>query len=51
MSLSSHLAELRRKHTELSDKIEETQRHPGSSDLEITELKRQKLHLKDEIER
>lgn len=51
MSLSSHLTELRKKHEILSQQIEEEQRSPGSSDLHITELKRQKLHLKDEIAR
>ena len=51
MSLSSHLDELRKKHQNLSRKIEEEQRHPSASDLRSGELKRQKLHLKDEIER
>ncbi len=51
MSLESHLAELRRKHAELSSQVEEEQRHPGSDDLYIAELKKQKLLLKEEIER
>jgi hypothetical protein len=51
MSLSSHLYELRKKHELLSKKIEAEQRSPASDDLVITDLKRQKLHLKDEIER
>ncbi len=51
MSLSSHLSELRKKHEVLSMQIEEEQRHPGSSDLMIRDLKRQKLYLKEEIER
>lgn len=51
MSLSSHLTELRKKHEMLSQKIEEEQRSPGANDLHVTELKRQKLHLKEEIER
>lgn len=51
MSMSSHLEELRRKHEVLSDKVEEIQRAPGTSDAEITELKKQKLKLKEEIER
>jgi len=51
MSLSSHLAELRRKHQALSLKIEESLKHPSVDDLVITELKRQKLQLKDEMER
>ena len=51
MSLSSHLEELKRKHQDLSARVEEVQRAPGSSDLEISELKKQKLRLKEEIER
>ncbi|MHA6266037.1 DUF465 domain-containing protein [uncultured Aliiroseovarius sp.] len=51
MSMSSHLEELRRKHEVLSEKVEAAQRAPGSSDLEISELKKQKLKLKEEIER
>ena len=51
MSLSSHLEELRRKHTALSAEVEEAQRSPGIPDLKITELKKMKLRLKEEIER
>jgi len=51
MNLSSHLEELKRKHQALSEKVEEVQRAPGSDDLEIAELKKQKLRLKEEIER
>jgi hypothetical protein len=51
MSLSSHLQELKRKHQNLSDQVEAAQRHPGSDDLEIAKLKKQKLQLKEEITR
>ncbi len=51
MSVSSHLDELRRKHAVLEQKIETELRSPGSDDLQITELKREKLRLKDEISR
>lgn len=51
MSMSSHLEELRRKHEVLSEKVKEIQRSPGSTDAEITELKKQKLQIKEEIER
>ncbi|MCI2395433.1 DUF465 domain-containing protein [Aliiroseovarius sediminis] len=51
MSMSSHVEELRRKHQVLSDKVEAMQKSPGSSDHEISELKKQKLLLKEEIER
>lgn len=51
MSLSSHVEELKKKHHELSEQVEEVQRTPGSSDAEIAELKKQKLRLKEEISR
>lgn len=51
MSVDSHLDQLRQKHEALSRKIEEEQKAPGSNDLEIAALKREKLHLKDEIHR
>lgn len=51
MSLSSHLVELRRKHAVLEQRIETEIRSPGSDDLQIAELKREKLRIKDEINR
>ncbi|SFO89107.1 YdcH family protein [Tranquillimonas alkanivorans] len=51
MSLSSHLNELRRKHQTLSQEVETAQRSPGSNDLQIAELKKQKLRLKEQIQR
>lgn len=51
MSVSSHLEELKRKHEALSVKVEEEQRAPGSSDFDIAEMKKEKLRLKEEIER
>jgi hypothetical protein len=51
MSLSSHVEELKKKHRTLSDKVEEAQRAPGVRDTEIAELKKQKLRLKEAIER
>ena len=51
MSMSSHLVELRRKHAALEQKIETEIRSPGSDDLQIRKLKREKLRLKDEISR
>lgn len=51
MSVSSRLTELRKKHQALSEFIETEQRHPASDDLDIKQLKLQKLHLKEEIER
>ena len=51
MSLSSHVEELKKKHQDLSEKVEEAQRALGSSDSEISELKKQKLRIKEEIAR
>ena len=51
MSLSSHVEELKKKHRTLSDKVEEAQRAPGVRDTEIAELKKQKLRLKEAIEK
>ena len=51
MSLNSHLQELKRKHQTLSEAVEQAQRAPGSDDLRISEMKKQKLRLKEEIER
>lgn len=51
MTIASHIVELKRKHEHLSDMVEKAQRAPGSNDLEIAALKKQKLKLKEEIER
>jgi hypothetical protein len=51
MSLSSHLQELRKKHEHLSNEVEQAQRSPAVDDLQITALKKQKLKIKEEIER
>lgn len=51
MSLTSHLQELRRKHEALSERVEVAQRTPSVDDLEIAELKKQKLRLKEQITR
>lgn len=51
MSLSSHLTELKKKHEHLSTEVEQAQRLPGMDALEIAGMKKQKLKLKEEIER
>lgn len=51
MTVASHLQELRRKHEMLSGQVEEAQRSPGTDDLQIAEMKKQKLKLKEEITR
>ena len=51
MSMSSHLNELQKKHDTLSQEVETAQRHPGMDDLQIGEMKKQKLRLKEQIEK
>ena len=51
MSMQSHLAELEKRHQALEDEITDCLTHPATDDLRIVELKRRKLHVKDEIER
>lgn len=51
MSLTSHLQELKRKHKNLSEEVEQAQRAPGIDDLTVASMKKQKLRLKEEIER
>ena len=51
MSLQGHLAELERRHQAIEKEIETQTHRPSSDDLRIVELKRKKLHLKEEIEK
>lgn len=51
MALDAHLDELSHKHRALDRKIEEEQGRPTVNEFKIAEWKRQKLRLKDEIER
>jgi hypothetical protein len=51
MNLESHLAELERRHEALEREIEDALHHPSVDTLLLTELKRKKLVLKDEIEK
>ncbi len=51
MSLSSHVEELKKKHQSLSKAVDEAQRSPGTSDMELQRLKKEKLRLKEEINR
>lgn len=51
MAVIAHLAELERRHQALEREIEAAMSHPSVDALEVAELKRKKLKLKDEIER
>ena len=49
MTVSSHVLTLRKKHQELSEKIEEAHRDLATDDLYVTEMKKRKLKIKEEI--
>jgi hypothetical protein len=51
MSLQTHLTQLARKHEALEREIHDAVIRPSANDLRIAELKRRKLHLKDEMNR
>ena len=51
MAIESHLAELEKRHEALEEQISEALTHPSTDDLQLLELKRKKLHVKDEITR
>jgi len=51
MSVEAHVAQLQQRHASLEEKLEELVASPSTTDTELSELKRQKLQLKDEIHR
>ena len=51
MAVSAHLNELAERHRMLEKKIEEALMHPSVDNLEINQLKREKLKLKDAMAR
>ncbi len=51
MALHAHIAELQEKHKILHKQIEEEMAKPSADNVRIAELKRQKLRLKDRIEK
>jgi hypothetical protein len=51
MALQAHLVELERKHKSLENELHEALIHLSTDDLQIAELKRRKLMVKDQIER
>ncbi len=51
MNMTSHLQELRRKHETLSDRVEQAQRSPSVDALSVSELKKKKLKIKEQITR
>jgi hypothetical protein len=51
MAIQAHLVELERKHKSLESELHEALIHLSTDDLQIAELKRRKLMVKDQIER
>jgi hypothetical protein len=51
MAFDAHLEALKRKHTAMSDAVEQAQRAPGIDDLHVASMKKEKLRLKEEITR
>lgn len=49
MSFQGHIAQLARRHRAIEKQIEAETTHPATDPVKLTELKRRKLHLKDEI--
>lgn len=49
MALAAHLKELNNKHARLDDKIESELKHPAPDAILLTEMKKQKLMLKQKI--
>ena len=51
MAILAHLVELERKHKVLENELHDALLHLSTDDLQIVQLKRRKLMVKDEIER
>ena len=50
MALQAHIRELDARHQSLERRIDEERNHPAHDELRVTELKRQKLKLKEQLE-
>lgn len=49
MNLASHLDQLKARHAALDSKIQEEETHPSADHIQIAAMKREKLHVKEEI--
>ena len=50
MSVDSHIHQLEIQHKELESQLEQVLSHPSADDVEIAEIKRKKLKIKDRIQ-
>ena len=51
MTIAAELTELQRRHRALDEEIADAVSYYSNEDLMINELKRRRLHIKEEIER
>ena len=51
MALESHIREVTDKHRKVQELIEAEMAHSGWDDMRVAALKKEKLRLKDELER
>ena len=51
MALQGHITELSEKHKKLEELIEIEMSHPDWNEIRVSALKKQKLLIKDELER
>jgi len=49
MTLETYVSGLRKKHAKLSSLVDREQKRPAPNFVTLTDLKKQKLHLKQEI--
>lgn len=49
MSTTEYVAQLNEKHHRIEEEIQSEMTHPSADDLHITELKKEKLRLKEKI--
>jgi hypothetical protein len=51
MALQGHIRELSQKHRRLQERIQSEMSHPDWDEVQIAALKKEKLRIKDELER
>lgn len=51
MALEGHIQELSEKHKKLEQVIDEEMAHPDWDEVRVSALKKEKLRIKDELER
>ncbi len=50
MALEAHMDTLNQRHQKLDSAIDDENKHASHDDIQLLEMKRQKLRLKDQIE-